>query len=1131
MIETVRIGPENERSAGDSVMPMVCGKCGGSTRMQGGSCPFCLLRTTLEEVEDRSSLLEEDPSAEAEASQEAPTRSGTDAFGERSSGASQATTPATYPVAPPSTFPPGYAILGELGRGGMGIVYRARHEGLNQVVALKMISAGARAGPQDVERFVSEAQAVARLRHPNIVRIHELGNHAGVPYFTLEYCEGGSLGRLLKVREDAPIDPAEAAALMETVARAVDFAHRSGIVHRDISPGNILLTADSPSGRRREDAPGSLGGWIPKITDFGLAKNLEDGEGRTVTGAVLGTPSYMAPEQAAGRSRHIVPAADIYALGAVFYKLLAGRPPFKGPTAMDTMAQVVRDEPIAPGRLQPNLPRDLETICLKCLHKDPEQRYASAAALAEDLERWRGGRPILARPVGLLGRGWSWCRRNRAVASLSFLAVFLLLAGSVAAGLLALWALGERDRAEENALRYREQKVQADQALARAEAEQAFALRESAKARRNLADTNLLRVGTLFEWAPDAALELLENEEAIAPQERGPAWYFYRDYCRRRVRTLPFRTRILAWRPGGTSLAVVDDQGRLRLWNTASWKEDIRFDGPTPPIVALAWKPDGTVLAAGCEGGTIRFWDASTGRSGRPPLTTGKTIRTLAWDGSNKLIRYLGKDGGIHVWDLALDQATGRRPGPDGNARVFAWRGDGRVLAAVAADSPTSYRVELYDCVAGKRTSPFPTMEYALNALSWNQEGTRIAVVSHDGAARILEASSGKLVRELWSPDSVPLGSLAWSPDGGTLATSGWDRVLHLWDAAAGAERARLKGHAEEVAGMAWSPERGLLATTATNGVTKIWRTDLSQETVSLRGHLSFVHGLAWRPDGQRLGSGSSDRTVKVWDIDARAAAGTLRGHLGPITCLAWNRSGTQVASGSSDGTVRLWDATSGKQMFVFEGHQKRVFALAWSPDDATLASGAEDFHCRLWDLATRKQRAVLRGHPDTVQAISFDPTGKTLATGCGKGWIRLWDVARAAEIAAFRAHAGNVYCLAWNPQKDELVSGGKDQAVKIWDVAARKVRKVLKGHTHEVRAVCWNPDGTMVASGGWDRTIRLWDGVRGRLRAVLRGHEGIVTALAWSPDGKWLASGGDHTVKLWKVGGEGPAVSSSPGR
>jgi CHASE1-domain containing sensor protein len=322
---------------------------------------------------------------------------------------------------------PGYEILSELGRGGMGVVYRARHLRLNRVVALKMVLSGGHATAEERVRFLAEAEAIAAVRHPGIVQVFDFGTHDGLSFLSLELCPGGSLAGKVA---GTPLAPQEAARLVEQVARAVQAAHEKGIIHRDLKPGNVLLAEDGS----------------PKVTDFGLAKRVEVGTGLTLTGAVLGTPSYIAPEQALGR-KDVGPAADVYALGAILYELLTGRPPFKAATTLDTLNQVLSEEPVPPRRRNAAVPRDLETVCLKCLAKEPEQRYASAAALAEDLGRWLDGQPVTACSLG-----YAWkrlARRHRNLLATAGTCLALLLAGLVVSTYQAVRATAAEQRALE----------------------------------------------------------------------------------------------------------------------------------------------------------------------------------------------------------------------------------------------------------------------------------------------------------------------------------------------------------------------------------------------------------------------------------------------------------------------------------------------------------------------------------------------------------------------------------------------------------------------------------------------------------------------------------------------------------
>jgi serine/threonine protein kinase len=379
----------------------------------------------------------------------------------------------------------GYEILGVLGRGGMGVVYKARQPGLKRLVALKMVLAGGHAGAGDLVRFRAEAEAVARLQHPNIVQIYEVGEEDGRPFFSLEYVDGGSLATRIA---GTPQPPRDAAKLLHALAPAVEYAHQHAVLHRDLKPANILL-AFSDASQKRSDAErfceASLNDFVPKITDFGLAKRLEEDAGQTQSGSIIGTPNYMGPEQAAGRIRAVGPAADVYGLGAILYELLTGRPPFKAATALETLELVRVREPVAPTQLQPKIPRDMETICLKCLHKEPQRRYASAQELADDLRRFLAGEPIRARPVSGPERLWRWCRRNPRVALLSATTALVVVVWAVTSSVLA-WHLHLQQQETEQARAV----AAANEAMAKAKAAEARAKEQEAKANADRAAGN-----------------------------------------------------------------------------------------------------------------------------------------------------------------------------------------------------------------------------------------------------------------------------------------------------------------------------------------------------------------------------------------------------------------------------------------------------------------------------------------------------------------------------------------------------------------------------------------------------------------------------------------------------------------
>jgi hypothetical protein len=533
---------------------------------------------------------------------------------------------------------PGYEITGVLGRGGMGVVYQARDLSLQRTVALKLILAGGHTGEADRRRFKAEAEAVAQLQHPNIIQIHAVGEHEGRPFCALEYVEGGSLaGRL----DAGPLAPAEAAALVETLALAVGVAHHRHIVHRDLKPANVLLTTDG----------------VPKITDFGLAKKVDDEPGAsgaqrsagqapgglTHTGAVMGTPSYMAPEQACGEA--VGPAADIYALGALLYECLTGRPPFTGSSAVETLDMVRTQEPAAPRLLNPKVPRDLETVCLACLRKEPARRYGSAEALAEDLGRWQAGKPITARPVGRVERAALWTRRNPVVAALLTAVAVSLLAGTSAATFFAIRATHKADLADQEARRADAKAELADQEARRADVEnrankelaaKELAARLDAEAKGKLA-AEKAKEARFEALRASSALHASQLRQAVrawqdndlvaaeaflaeieAPFRQALETRFLRQICHRQLQTLAGAQAFLsdlAVSGDGKRLALIrqqqniSGQWEINVWDTDTCRLQAAFQDHKGIIRCVALSSDGTRCVSGGDDRLVMVWD------------------------------------------------------------------------------------------------------------------------------------------------------------------------------------------------------------------------------------------------------------------------------------------------------------------------------------------------------------------------------------------------------------------------------------------------------------------------------------------------------------------------------------------
>jgi WD40 repeat protein len=1001
----------------------------------------------------------------------------------------------------------GYAILGELGRGGMGVVYKARQLSLKRLVALKMVLAGPHAGPADLVRLRTEAEAVARLQHPNIVQIYEVGQQDGRPFLSLEFVDGGSLARALT---GTPLPARRAAQLVETLARAVHAAHQRDIIHRDLKPGNVLLTSDGQ----------------PKITDFGLAKQLDAGTGQTQSGAIMGTPSYMAPEQAGGKSKDIGPAADTYALGAILYELLTGRPPFMAETTIDTVFLVITQEPVPPRQLQPKVPLDLDTICLKCLEKEPRKRYASAAALADDLGRFLDGEPISARPISYWGRTLKWIQRRPAVAGM--LALLLLIAGAAFALVTWKWQDAEAARREANAetaAAIRAKQATGDALKLVKEKEQlAQAARDRAEASvyfNHLTQADL-------EWRNKNAVRAEQILDECRLDLRRWEWHYLKRLVQGgKVISLPQPAAALgvAFGPGGRRLACAGADQTIRIWDLARGKVVRTLSGHAGAITAVAFSPDGKWLASASADQTLKLWDPDAGTELRTFRGHSDIVTCLAFRPDGRRLVSGSRDFTVMVWDTTTAKEL-HTLGPGGHAdriTAVAFSPDGKRIAS-ASDDRTA---KVWDAEGGKAPLTFREHQREVEAVAFSPDNRHVASVGQDGKVKLWDAATGEVVFSLRGSR----GFLTFSPDGQRLAAAAGG-IIRLLDAGAGQEALALPGPAGgRVQSLAFSPD-GLRLAASWNGLAgpgevRVWDATPTPEAFTLHGPSGSVAGLAFSPDGKLLASAGlglalSPGEVQVWDTATAGEVRTLEGHLQGVTSVAFSPDGKLLATGSADRILMVWDVPTFKdphRLVEEQGHTGIVRGIAFSPDGKQVVSAAADRTLKLWDVAGRKLVRTFTGHAAAVNSVAFQPAGKYFASAGDDRTVKLWEAATTREVHTFREPRRSVHAVAFSPDGNTLAAAGKDQRVYVWDVAGRQILHTLKGHANPILAVAFSPDSRFLASAGVDLVLRVWEVRTGKLLVAQKGHTAAITSLAYSPGGKYLASAGvDGIIKVWDV-------------
>jgi WD40 repeat protein/tetratricopeptide (TPR) repeat protein len=1066
---------------------------------------------------------------------------------------------------------PGYEILRELRRDGLGTVYEARQTLYGRLVALRVIADEAVGGAKDLTPFTHAGRQATRLQHPNIAATYEAGNEGGLLYLAAELPAGESLKhRLADALPPAP----RAAELVETLARAVAYAHGHHVLHLDLHPGCVFLGD----------------GDTPRIADFGLSpylgampedfhpdltpRHVESRWGWEFTtgtapeairpptpaptlsrAAAVGNPAYVAPEQIDGPATAVGPATDVYGLGAILYEALTGRSPFFAATPEETRRLSRSRGPLPPTYFRPTLPHDLEAICLKCLSRRPERRYATAEALADDLRRFLDGRPVQVWPRGPLARAWRWCRLNPVAAAVlpAACALFaVILAVSVRSAGEARHerdeAIRARDDAEEregDAHRLRDQEARlrtiAVGQAGKSEQGKEDVLRDYADLRQKALtlDKNLRGAIRERDEANEArtdaqrTVEEARRDSQVALARRG-------DYARLLVqaRTADGLRRLDG---GDLSGALVGFADALRLAEQEKLSEDalrLRLAAVLehcPRIVQL-WSfdkrvnqarlsPDGKRVLTASADGTATLWDAATGARVGEPLHHESAVSHAAFSPDGKRVLTATAKGTVHLWEIAGAKEIIAPMEFQQAAEGVAFSPDGKrflTVAPGAGEDPTEVEVRVWDAASGEAVG-----EQALS----HRRSAGLPVFSPDGR-RVLTAPADRTAR-VWDPEKAEqvgaalehgaaVNRASFSADGRRALTAGEDGTARVWDVATGKPVTRALRHGAAVKLAAFSPDGRRVLTVGADRVVRVWDV-ASAEQVGLAPRIgSDVRQVAFSPDGRHLLTASADGLVQLWDAFTGEEALSPLSHAGRLQSAAFTPQGTAILThvGSA---VRLWDLTAGVPPTAPAAAEGMVKFAAFSPD-GKLAARKSDTEVEVYDLTSGKRVGEPLKHMNPVETTAFSPDGRRVLTvtraGAGaeaEGRVRIWDAASGKMVGKALEHLRPVHVALFSPDGKRVLTASGDKKARLWDAETGEQIGQALDQDQPVTSARFSPDGARVLVAEADGRVRIYETATANRVGNAMGHALEVTRLEFSKDGRRvLTASDDGTARVW---------------
>jgi WD40 repeat protein len=1008
---------------------------------------------------------------------------------------------------------PGYEILRELGRGGMGVVYEARQQALGRVVAIKLMQ---KDDGLHQARFLAEGQIIAALKHPNVVEVHDFGESSAGSFIAMEYLPGGTFGA--RLRAEPKLQPRDAAELIAQIAAGVGAAHANQIVHRDLKPGNVLLDANG----------------VPKVTDFGLAKRTD--YDLTLTHEAAGTPSYMAPEQARAM-KFVGPPADVWSLGVMLYEALTGRKPFVADSDAALLVSIQTDNPPTLRTISKTIPPDLETICLKCLEKEPDRRYATAEELSADLRRWLEGKPIVARRATLVEKAMLWVRRKPAVAASWALGLLVVLLGAFAVTAGMLWRKAEHEKGIAVGLKGEAEAARdnSDRAKARAETAEGLALKSQsdiAEQRERLAYARNVYLAYM-EYERDDCVRANRFLNQCPESLRSWEWHFVHRLCHSEWLELADHESLVSsvsYDPTGTKILTAALGESARIWDAATGQLVKTLSVPKGKLFSAAFSPDGRSVLTGEIGGIARVWSLETGQEVR--TLSGHTVRvfTASMNRDGDRIVTAGFDRTARIWDALTGQELHKLAAHRGPVSSANFSPDGSRIVTSSYDGTAM----IWDARSGKDLFTLNAHAGQVFFASFDPNGTRVATSGADRTVRIWNAGTGALINTI-SGHRDWVQSVRFDSTGTRIITASTDRTARLWDVASGRELTMFKGHLHWVHSAAIDPSGKWVATASEDRTVKVWPIQPTIRNVVLQnpgrpffrsclsssgnrvaaygsdssvsvwdaqrgdrvttltghsvfdlqrgdrvatatGHTAIVNDAVFSPDGSRVATAGEDAAIKIWDAKTGGVLQTLLGHVGPVTAVTFDQTGDRLVSGGADRSVKIWDRQTGQVQQSLDAYPSIVFSVDLSRDGTRVAAGCDTGAVLIRNLSANTTPISLVGHGRLVRCLAFDPTGTQLATGCDDGTARLWDVRTGRELYVLTGHTAGIQSLAFNTDSTRLVTGGEDGALKVWDLSTGTELLSMHGHQGSVTRVRFHEDQKLIRSVGRDSTIREWD-------------------------------------------------------